>query len=54
MNDIQIHEWPSGCELVNQREGLGIVIREPNDARRIIEALTRFLEKFPKQTTDQP
>ena len=43
---ITIHEWPNGCELVNEREGLGIVIRAPEDARDVMESLQRYLASF--------
>jgi hypothetical protein len=43
---IAIHEWPNGCELIDEKNGLGIVIRMPEDAADIIESLQRYLASF--------
>jgi len=48
--EICIIEWANACELINERDGLGIIIREPKDAETIIESLQRFVSSFPTYT----
>jgi hypothetical protein len=45
-DEISIYEWPSGCELCNDKRNESILIRSPKDAEIIIDSLCRYLETF--------
>jgi len=45
-NELYIHEWPQpACEIVSLSGG-GVAIRDPEDAKAVIESLTRLLEEM--------
>ena len=41
--EIDIFEWPIGCEIVHRDSYEAVLIRSPDDAQKIIESLEQFI-----------
>jgi hypothetical protein len=49
--EIEIHEWPSGCELIQSGTDRGVMISTIEDADAIIESLQRMKQSLEEVAT---
>ncbi len=45
-DELEILEWPCGCEIITHDKSSAIIVRSPKDAKAIIESLGRYLDTF--------